>query len=139
VARSSATGSTLRVFFLIDDFQVALAGIAGFGADGTLATFDFVQGDFLVGVAGRAGGARHVPFGIAQRAVQVAQVVDGGAEADDAGDRQAAAAGADAMGVEFLQMAGFELAGQLGENDLQGGGDEGQCSAACSAMSGVRP
>ena len=32
--------------------------------------------------------------------MQVAQVVDGGAEADDAGDRQAAAAGADARRVE---------------------------------------
>jgi hypothetical protein len=30
------------------------------------------------------------------------------------------------VGIELLQLAGVELAGQLGEDDLQGSGDEGQ-------------
>jgi hypothetical protein len=92
----------LWILFLINDLQVAFAGITGLRTDRTFAALKLMERDFFVGVAGGTGRARYIPFCVAQAAMQIAQIVDGCAKADDAGDRQAAAARADTVRVNFL-------------------------------------
>jgi hypothetical protein len=81
--------------------------LAGFG-------FQMAVADAFGGVAGGAFDAHQVPFGVAQGAVQVAQVGDLAAAAHHAGHRQEAAAGADAGHVERGYFGDAEARGAGG-------------------------